>query len=31
MDVLVAGDQALGSDCFNAVEKIVLDDDGFSL
>src|SRR5271165_193086 len=30
MDVLVLSDQALGSDCFHAVEKIVLDDDGFS-
>ena len=30
MDVLVLSYQALGSDCFNAVEKIVLDDNGFS-
>src|SRR5258708_6979191 len=30
MDVLILGDQALGSDCFHAVKKIVLDDDGFS-
>ena len=30
MDVLVLGEQALGSDCFDAVENIVLDDDGFS-
>jgi hypothetical protein len=30
MDILVLGDQALGSDCFDAVEKIVLDDDSFS-
>src|SRR6202048_2701392 len=30
MDVLVLGDHALGSYCFDTVEKIVLDDDGFS-
>jgi hypothetical protein len=30
MYVLVLGDQALGSDYLNAVEKIVLDDGGFS-
>jgi hypothetical protein len=30
MDLLVLGDQALGSDCFNAVEKIVLYDDALA-
>jgi hypothetical protein len=30
MNVLVLGDQALGSDCFHAVRKIVLHDKGFS-
>src|ERR1700720_3898646 len=30
MDVLVLGNHALGSDCSDTVEKIVLDDDGLS-